>query len=200
ILAALVRRGNTQKGGLVEVSLLESTLDFQFEVLTTHFNDGGKLPCRAKEGSAHAYLGAPYGVYTTKDNYISIAMVPLPILASFLNVELPDKYQSEENWFEYRDEIKAILQKVLLTKSTAEWLEILEAGDVWCSAVFDYKEFLEHDGYKILKMDQEIITSKGEKIRTTCCPIRVDNKRYYSYKSAPLVGEDTNKIIKEFNL
>ncbi len=43
ILACLVRRGATGKGGLVESSLLESLLDFQFEVLTVHLNDGRRL-------------------------------------------------------------------------------------------------------------------------------------------------------------
>ena len=47
ILACLVRRGMTGKGGLVEVSLLESVLDLQFEVITTHLNDGGQLPSEA---------------------------------------------------------------------------------------------------------------------------------------------------------
>ena len=41
ILACLVRRGVTGAGGRVEVSLLESILDLQFEVITTHLNDGG---------------------------------------------------------------------------------------------------------------------------------------------------------------
>lgn len=200
ILAALVRRGKTHKGGLVEVSLLESTLDFQFEVLTTHFNDGGKIPERAKNGSAHAYLSAPYGVYRTKDNYISIAMVPLPKLALYLNVELSNTYRSEESWFEYRNEIREILQNVLVTKTTREWLKILEAGDIWCSAILGYKELMGHEGYKILQMDQEVFTLKDEKVRTTRCPIRVDGERYYDQKSAPKVGEDTDSIIKEFNL
>src|SRR2546428_10661028 len=47
ILACLGRRAVTGKGGRVEVSLLESVLDYQFEVLTTHLNDGGKLPERS---------------------------------------------------------------------------------------------------------------------------------------------------------
>ena len=69
ILACLVRRGTTGRGGRVEISLLESVLDFQFEVLTTYLNDGGKLPQRSAINNAHAYLGAPYGIYTTKDGY-----------------------------------------------------------------------------------------------------------------------------------
>src|SRR5262249_49567714 len=47
ILALLVRRGTTGHGGLVETSLLESLIDFQFEVLTTHLNDGGQPPDRS---------------------------------------------------------------------------------------------------------------------------------------------------------
>src|SRR5260370_39177169 len=65
ILACLVRKGITGKGGRIEVSLMESILDFQFEVLSTHLNDGGKLPRRSAVNNAHAYLGAPYGIYET---------------------------------------------------------------------------------------------------------------------------------------
>ncbi len=74
VLAALVRRGVTGLGAKVEVSLLESVLDLQFEVLTTYLNDGGKSPERSAVNNAHAYLGAPYGIYATSDGYIALAM------------------------------------------------------------------------------------------------------------------------------
>jgi len=41
ILAALVRRATTGRGGTVEVSLLESILDLQFEVTTTFLSRSG---------------------------------------------------------------------------------------------------------------------------------------------------------------
>ncbi len=75
ILAALVGRATTGQGALVETSLLEALTAFQFEVLTTHLNDGGKPPVRAARG-AHAYVAAPYGVYPTADGWLAIAMVP----------------------------------------------------------------------------------------------------------------------------
>ena len=65
-MAALVKRGKTGRGSWVEVSLLESTLDLQFEVLTTWLNSGKQKPQRAKQGAAHAFLKAPYGVYETR--------------------------------------------------------------------------------------------------------------------------------------
>ena len=74
ILACLVRRGISGKGGKVQVSLLESILDFQFELISTYLNDGHKDPQRSTVNNAHAYLGAPYGVYRTSDGYISLAM------------------------------------------------------------------------------------------------------------------------------
>lgn len=67
ILAGLVRKARTGKGAQVQTSLLEALLDFQFEVLTTYLNDGRRAPHRSAVNGAHAYLGAPYGVYRTAD-------------------------------------------------------------------------------------------------------------------------------------
>ena len=142
LLAALVKRGKTQKGALVEVSLLESMIDFQFEVLTTYFNDGGKSPQRAMKGNAHAYLSAPYGIYLTQDKYIAIAMIPMTKLAEVLNIELSDVYVSEESWFDQRDEIMHILRATFVTKKSGEWLQIMESNNVWCAEVFNYENLL----------------------------------------------------------
>ena len=57
IMACLLRRFTTGQGGLVEVSLLESVLDLQFEVITTYLNDGHQPPKRSAYHNAHAYLG-----------------------------------------------------------------------------------------------------------------------------------------------
>jgi Predicted acyl-CoA transferases/carnitine dehydratase len=86
ILAALVRRGVTGRGSLVQTSLLEALVDLQFEVLTTYLNDGGRLPRRAAHGSAHAYLAAPYGVYRAADGWLALAMTPLPRLQEVMGL------------------------------------------------------------------------------------------------------------------
>ncbi len=200
ILAALVQRQKTDKGAKVSVSLLESTLDFQFEVITTYLNDENKFPKRAKKGNAHAYLSAPYGIYKTKDNYIAIAMMPLTKLAEHIKIPLPEKYNSPESWYNMRDEIMEMLSTIFLKKTTQEWLSIFEPNDLWCSAVFEYKDLINHEGYKILKIDQEVETSNGEIIKTTRCPIRIDGEKIFSNKSAPKVGDDNKKIAEEFNL
>lgn len=200
ILSSLIRKEKTGQGALVEVSLLESTLDFQFEVITTYLNDGNQKPVRAKQGSAHAYLGAPYGVYKTKNGYIALAMGSLIKLGEVLNCKTLTAYTDSKSWFTNRDEIMDILRSFLITENTSYWLEILEKEGIWCSNVFDYKTLLNHEAYNVLKWDQKIQLLSGEQVHTTRCPIRVNDKRLFAEKPAPRVGQHTDAIIKEFNL
>lgn len=195
ILAALVRRGKTGKGALVEVSLMESLIDFQFEVLTTHFNDGGKLPQRSAVRNAHAYLGAPYGIYPTKDGHIAIAMGSLERLGKLLGCEALAAFADQaSDCFVRRDEIKAILAAHFLTRSTAEWLAVLEPADYWCSDVFNYKQLIAHEAYRVLGMEQTVQRPNGTTLKTLRCPIRIDGERLYSDKAAPVLGQATDSI------
>lgn len=198
IIASLLHKENTGTGSLVEVSLLESMIDFQFEVITTFLNDGNKLPERADKGSAHAYLGAPYGVYQTKDGFLSLAMGSLEKLANSINST--KLLEFAEVGFEKRNQIMDLLRGILIHKNTNEWLVQLENDGIWASDVFDYKTLLNHEAYKVLGMDQQIQLKSGETVHTTRCPIRVNDTKLYASKGAPKVGEHTKAIIDEFNL
>ena len=200
ILACLVRRGITGKGGRVEVSLLESTLDFQFEVLTTYLNDGGQLPKRSTFHNAHAYLGAPYGIYDTADGYIAIAMGSITRLGKLIGCEELCKYTDPNSLFDRRDEIKQILADHLKTQSTAHWLSILEPADVWSADVYTWHRLFEDEGFQVLDMVQEVYRRPGVLLRTTRCPIRIDGEIYKSPRGAPTLGEHTGKITRDFAL
>lgn len=198
ILACLVRRGVTGEGGLVDVNLMESILDAQFEVLTTHLNDGGREPQRSAVNNANAYLGAPYGIYATSDGYLAIAMGSVPRLGELLGCAGLLEFSDPKSWFDRRDEIKAMLRDHLKTQATAHWLSILEPADVWCADVFTWPRLLQHDGFKALDMIQEVSRADGATLRTTRCPIRVDGEVYKSPLCAPRVGEHTDQVAEEF--
>jgi CoA:oxalate CoA-transferase len=200
VLACLVRRGVTGEGGLVEVSLLESVLDLQFEVLTTHLNDGGKLPQRSAVNNAHAYLAAPYGVFATADGFLALAMTPIPRLGELLDCPALLEYDDPATWFDRRDEIKAILADHLRQQPTAAWLVILEPADVWSSDVLTWPQLLAHPAYAALAMTQSIRRRGGDPLLTTRCPIRVDGGLLTASRGAPRLGEDTTAIATEFGL
>jgi crotonobetainyl-CoA:carnitine CoA-transferase CaiB-like acyl-CoA transferase len=201
ILAALIKRAKTDKGALVEVSLLESTLDLQFEVITTYLNDGGKLPQRSNvKGTGHAYLSAPYGIYKTADDYLALAMGDLHQIANILGCELADTYPDKNQWFEDRDEIMNLLGEKIKEKTTAEWVTILNGEGIWCAEVYTYEQTLQHEGYKVLGMQQEVKLPDGGSLTTTRCPIRINGERLYSDVAAPRPGVQTDLINHQFNL
>jgi crotonobetainyl-CoA:carnitine CoA-transferase CaiB-like acyl-CoA transferase len=198
ILAALVRRGINGQGAHVEVSLLESVLDLQFEVPTTHLNDGGKPPERSSVNNAHAYLGAPYGIYRTADGFLALAMGSVADLARLSQCEALEAYADPRSWFTARDEIKAALAAHLATQSTGRWLSILEPAGYWCSDVLTWPELMRHESFQALDMLQDVACRGGSVLRTTRCPIRMDGKVFKSAKPAPGVGEHTARIALEF--
>lgn len=200
LLAALVRRGVTGRGNHVETSLLEALIDFQFEVLSTHLNDGRRLPMRSAFRSAHAYLAAPYGVYPTSDGYLAIAMTPIPKLADLLSLTTLDPYRDDPpSWFTARDAIKAIIADVLAKDTTDHWLSILEPADVWCARVLQWPELLESEGFTALDMLQLVTRSDGVEILTTRSPLRLNGSRPPLSTAAPRIGEHSAAIRQEFD-
>lgn len=200
ILACLVRRGITGEGGFVQVSLMESILDFQFEVLTTYLNDGNQLPQRSTVSNAHAYLSAPYGIYETADGYLALAMGSITVLGDLLGCPPLTEFTAKETWFTQRDDIKQILVDHLKTQSTQHWLDILEPQDIWCADVLDWDRMFAHEGFQVLEMVQEVARDENVKLQTLRCPIRIDGERLFASKGAPRIGQQTEQIMSEFKL
>jgi len=200
ILAALIKRAKTGRGVLVEVSLLESTLDLQFEVLTTYLNDGGKLPERSSvKGSGHAYLSAPYGIYQTADSYLALAMGNLQTICAAISCDISVVNTNANSAFEKRDEILQLISETLLQKTNAEWLNILEKEGIWCGPVLNYQQATEHPAFKETHLKQSLNLG-NHTIETTRSPIQLDGEKLYSAKPAPEIGAFNEFINLEFNL
>jgi crotonobetainyl-CoA:carnitine CoA-transferase CaiB-like acyl-CoA transferase len=196
ILAMLVRRGRSGAGGQVETSLLEVLVDFQFELLTTYLNDGGRAPQRAAANGANAYLAAPYGVYATRDGHLALAMTPLVKLESLL--DLPGLAASGDGFVD-RDAMLDRLAARLAERTTDDWLALLEPAGIWTAPVLDWPALLEAESFRALDMLQNVGTPSGT-IRTTASPLRLDGARPVSTRGAPGVGQHTQAIADEFKL
>ena len=198
ILAALIRRQKKGIGALIELSLMESLLDFQFELLTTYYATR-ELPERSLISNGHPLLNAPYGIYATADNFIAIAMVNIKQLTASLECRSLEAF-SQQDTFSKRDEIKEILSKHLATKSSSCWINKLLADGIWAMEVLDWGRMKDHPAYQVLKMEQTVTTFTGEEIVTTRCPIRINGERLFSDKPAPRLGEHNKKIMDEYFL
>lgn len=197
ILAALIRRQKTGKGALIELSMMESLLDFQFELLTTYYVSGHH-PQRCAVSNGHPLLGAPYGIYRTADGFIAVAMVDLQQLARVLECDALLGFTTGDV-FRRRDEIKSMVSDHLSQKPSAHWLEKIRKEDIWATEVMDWKQLIQHEGYRQLKMEQSLATDNGNTITTTRCPIRINGNKLVSEKPAPNLGKNTEKILLELS-
>ncbi|WP_072500004.1 CaiB/BaiF CoA transferase family protein [Olsenella phocaeensis] len=200
ILACLARRELTGIGGHVEVSLLASALDLQFEVITTYLNDGHRAPSRSSFNNAHAYLSAPYGIYETANGYIALAMGSVSVLGRLVGSEELASCTDEATWFDCRDEIKRAIQEVLIHQTTEHWLGLLEPAGYWCSDVYTWEKLISSDAFARLDFIQDVAREGTEPILTTRCPITFEGETRVDSRPSPRLGEHTQAVIEEFDL
>jgi CoA:oxalate CoA-transferase len=184
----------------VETSLIEALLDFQFEVLTTHMDDGRRPPRRSAYRNAHAYLAAPYGVYDTANGYLALAITHLPTLGSLLDLPRLEDISDSRDGFLQRDETKQTIAARLKDHTTERWLKILDAACIWCAEVLGWPKLFSSAAFREIDMVQTLIDGQGIKVLTTRRPVRLDRTVLKSEQLAPKVGQHTEAIQEEFGL
>ncbi len=191
ILAALVRRSVSGKGALVEVSLLASAMDIQFEQVTSYLNGPQEQPKRSGVNGANVHSTAPYGLYQTADGYMALAMSPIATLRDLLGIKALEPFADGSLAYSRRDEIKQILKDHLVSETTEHWLGLLESAGIWAAEVLDWPELEETGALESLGVVQSVKGPEGETLRTTTCPIRIDGRVLSSNRGAPPLGRDT---------
>jgi crotonobetainyl-CoA:carnitine CoA-transferase CaiB-like acyl-CoA transferase len=203
VTALLVRRFRTGLGGYVQTSLLESMLDLQFELLSTHLNDASVTVKRGGEHSAHAFLSAPYGTYPTSDGYLALAMNPVDRIGELLGIaELAGMHDPDE-WWTRQDQVAELLAAHFALQTTDHWLSILDPADVWCAPVLTLEQLVAHDGFEAIAMTQQITREPLEgaspvSLMTTRSPLRIDGETLAGSRPAPRLGEHTAAVRAEF--
>lgn len=197
ILALLVRRGVTGQGGRVDVSLIETAIDLQFEHLSVHLNRDEAMPPRSAVANGNVYLAAPYGIYQTVDGWLALAMVPVDKLGTILGLETLTGFPPA-SWFAERDAIKAQLRDHLTTRTTADWLALLEPAGIWAAPVLDWPALRAEPAFAALNATQVVRAPDGAELTLTRCPIRIDGSILTSPRAAPRLGADRTAIDREF--
>jgi CoA:oxalate CoA-transferase len=199
LLAALYGRFFSGEGALIEISMLESLLDFQFEELTHYYNDEQVSHHGINVNNGHPCKESISQICATQNGYIAVASDNVEALAALVDCpqllcvgNIPGRRETE-------CEFGSKLSKLLLSETTGYWLSSLERLGIQCTEVFNYDQLTAHEGYRILQMEQEVSIHDSTLV-TTRCPIRLDGDLLRSSKGAPDLGEDTDKIIREFNL
>lgn len=196
ISTALVHRLRTGEGQKIEVSLFNTALSIQCQELVAYMNMEKRWE-RSKAGIAQAWLAAPYGVYETQDGYMAIAMNPLSLLADLMDLPQLKEYDDPELAYARRDEIKPIIEARTREKTTAEWLEILAQGDVWCGPVQGFDALVDDPQVRENEMIVEVDHPKAGRLKLVGVPAKFSKTPGSIRLAPPLVGEHTDEILGE---
>jgi crotonobetainyl-CoA:carnitine CoA-transferase CaiB-like acyl-CoA transferase len=205
-MVALFHRERTGEGQKVEVNLFATAVALQCQEFTAFLNSDGGFE-RSEAGIGGAWLAAPFGIYQTADGWLALSMMSLATLGEVLGMPELAAYQGDETAFRDRDEVKRLLEPVILGRTTAAWMELLGQRDLWCAPVQDFAD-LEHDpqvehagliqtvahpGGKGVGGEEAV---PGGKVRVVGVPMRFSATPGAIKSGPPAVGQHTDEVLR----
>ncbi|HTM82961.1 CoA transferase [Asticcacaulis sp.] len=193
-LAALFHRERTGEGQKVEVNMLDAITTIQMQELSV-FTVGKKPQTRSAEPHAHSYIRAPYGVFKTKDSYITIAMANLKKLGELIGEPFFLNLEDQTDSWTYRDEVYAMTRIKLEEKTTQEWLDLFRPVDIWCGPVYGYEDVVNDPQIKHNGTFVEYDHPTEGRVKTPGFPIKFSKTPSTVDRGAPRIGEHTREIL-----
>ncbi|MFG2773425.1 CaiB/BaiF CoA transferase family protein [Streptomyces sp. NPDC048350] len=203
VLAALVRRGTTGRGGPVEVSLLDSLAEWMGHPLH-HGMHGGTAPART--GLAHAVI-APYDAYPTADGSLVLLSVQNDRewrrLAEQV-LERPDladdpAFATNTARVAGRARTDAVVAGALAPLTAAEALARLDAAGVACARLNTVADLAEHPQLAARDRWRSVDSAAGP-LRALLPPVTFPDGPEARMGRIPALGEDTDAVLGELGV
>jgi crotonobetainyl-CoA:carnitine CoA-transferase CaiB-like acyl-CoA transferase len=196
ILAALHARDQIGRGQHVEVDMLSVVMDCQLQEMVTYLNSG-RMPRRTQERSAHGSIPAPYGIYKTKDSWLTLAMVPLNILGEVLDDEWLRTLTHYNDGHKYRDEVYGRIRHRFEDKTTAEWIEICDRTGAWGGPVLDYDGLVKDPHIVEMNYIVEQPQLRERAAKTVRPPLKMSETPPQIRRGAPALGEHSREVLRD---
>jgi len=197
VTAALFHRERTGEGQSVEVPMFESLAHF---VLGDHSAGETFDPPSGDTGYARLLARKPY---QTSDGYLCILVYNDKQWKSFADsIGQPDlmqdpRFATQANRARHISEIYAWLAKVIVTRTTAEWMALMEKADIPVAPVNDIADLIEDPHLEATGFFSiEEHPSEGG-LRTMRTPTSWSASPPGAQRPAPRLGEHSAEVLKE---
>lgn len=201
VLTALIQRGRTGEGQVLEVSMLEALGEWMSQpYLFAEYS--GRAPSRA--GAAHASI-APYGPFQVADGSVFFGIQNEREWAKFCQQVLGRPELAEDPRFvsnarrvENREELHHVIHGVLSQVSVAEAIERLDAVGVANARMRSMRDFSAHPQLAERHRWQDIETASGP-VRSLIPPATIEGVTP-RMDPVPQLGADTERVLAEFSV
>lgn len=203
VLAALVRRGTTGRGGPVEVSLFDSLAEWMGHPLH-HGVHGGTAPART--GLAHAVI-APYDAYPTADGGLVLLSVQndrewrrlAERVVGRPELAVDPAFATNTARVAGRAATDAVVAEALAPLTTAEALARLDAAGIACARLNSVAELADHPQLTARDRWREVGSPVGP-LRSLLPPIVFPDAPEPRMDRIPALGQDTDEVLAELGV
>lgn len=200
VLAALAHRERSGQGQYIDLALL----DVQIACLANqaaNYLVGGDVPRRM--GNAHPNI-VPYQDFPTADGYMIIAVGNdsqfASLCAAFGRQEWASdaRFVSNPQRVRHRDELVVLLHTVTVTRTTNEWVALLEERGVPCGPINRMDQVFADPHVQSRAMRMEMEHPVAGKVPLVANPIRMSETPVQYRNAPPTLGEHTETVLGEW--
>jgi crotonobetainyl-CoA:carnitine CoA-transferase CaiB-like acyl-CoA transferase len=190
VLAALYHRARTGEGKAIEIPMFETMAEF---VLSDHLGGNAFDPTAGPTGYARL-LAANRRPYKTRDGYVCALLYSDRHWHDFFaasgnraRFDADERLNHPAVRVKHYDAVYGIVAEILATRTTAEWLELLDANDIPAMKLNDIDALIDDPHLKAVGFFHQVEHPTEGRLRMMAAPRRVP----------PALGADGEEVLRE---
>ncbi|MFM7416062.1 MAG: CaiB/BaiF CoA transferase family protein [Alphaproteobacteria bacterium] len=199
ILAAVNHRNSTGQGQQIDIGMLDTHVAWLANQGMNYLATGENPP---RLGNQHPNI-APYQEFPTKDGYIILAVGNDPTFERFCKAFGQEALLTDTRFatnpirVQNRQLVTDTLTPVMKSKTTAEWIDALEALKIGCGPINTLEQVFADPHVQAREMVVEMAHGSGETVKVIANPVKL-SATPPSYRSAPpVLGEHTQNVLTD---
>jgi crotonobetainyl-CoA:carnitine CoA-transferase CaiB-like acyl-CoA transferase len=200
VLAALIERGKSGRGQIVDTSLMEAAMQQTYWQAAMFFATGISA---GPGGSAHP-LTAPYQAFKTANGYLNIGGANQAnwerVAETLGHPEWKTDPRFENNTIRLanREALERLIEAELIHKTTAEWIAVFDKTGVPAGPVHTIEEALTHPQALAREMVVESVHPQAGLVKGVGFPVKFSEQPRTAATPAPGLGQHTVQVLREF--
>ena len=197
ILAALRHRERTGQGQQVDIGMLDTSVAWLANQGMNYLATGENPP---RLGNQHPNI-APYQVFPTKDGHIVLAIGNDPTFERFCqsfgcaHLLEDERFKTNANRVANRQALTEALTPVMQSRTTAGWVEALEARKIGCGAINRLSDVFADPHVVARGCVVELEHGSGARVKVIANPVRLSATPADYRVPPPRLGEHSEEVL-----
>jgi crotonobetainyl-CoA:carnitine CoA-transferase CaiB-like acyl-CoA transferase len=197
IQAALIHQLKSGQGQYIDLALLDvqvATLANQaMNYLATGTNPG-------RYGNAHPNI-VPYQSFQTSDGFIIVAIgndaqfARFCVLADKPELAIDERFQKNSARVRFRDSLLPIVSEVMQSKSSADWLELLNQRGIPCGPINNLDQVFADPQVRHRGLQFDLPHPTAGRVASVANPIKLSQTPIEYQLPPPMLGQHTDEVL-----